>query len=207
MQASSICRAHLYPFSWISERIPQAPSTTPITQFQRTIPFLPQSHPNPHLHPLPTVIPNPPPSKMHDIKPSSPPSSPPFSLSPTPPPNLTNPPTRPEIDDRIPKPLQRKHNRRADIQRERRTGRVSQAVDAIDGRRDPGYEDGDGEEEGAADVGPFDLVGWGGAFGEGGCRGCGGGGGGGAGGLVGRWGGGDVGGWDGWEADGLWVGC
>ena len=78
-------------------------------------------------------------------------------------------------------------------------------MDAIDGRRDPGYEDGDGEEEGAAGVGPFDLVCWGGAFGEGGCRGCGGGGG--AGGLVGRWGGGDVGGWDGWEADDLCVGC
>lgn len=66
--------------------------------------------------------------------------------------------TRREIDDGVPEALQRQHDRRADVERERGALGVAQPVDAVHRRRDPGDEDGDREQHRALRVRPFHPV-------------------------------------------------
>jgi hypothetical protein len=96
---------------------------------------------------------------MHNIQPPKPlplpifqPHFPPRHNPPT------DPQTRREIYHRVPKPLQRQHQRTPYIQRVRWVVWVSKTVDAVYGGGNPGHEDGDREEQSGFGVGPFHFI-------------------------------------------------
>jgi hypothetical protein len=102
---------------------------------------------------------------MHNIHPH-PSFSPPFNISPPSvsrisplcPNTFANPNTGAEINNRIPKPLKRKYQRRANIESKRRILRESESVNPIDRCRYPSDEDGNCKKKRHFCVRPFDLI-------------------------------------------------
>lgn len=67
-------------------------------------------------------------------------------------------PRRREVDDGVPDPLEREHDRGRDVESVRRLVRVHERVNSVDGRRRPRHQHRDGEDERRAQVRELDRV-------------------------------------------------